>query len=235
MKKIICTFLALAMICSLMVVNVSAANTYEGEMFEIVTDYEFEFDGGLDVFEGDEEYEGYEHYLYFCWFEDLGSEIEIWIDDAIEIFESDGASSCEEYYEMAKKYRGDDWEEILIDGIPAFVDYDTECSFCSIKFWSDNYYYDIEIEAADAESLELLYDLFVEGFRITDSTSWYESDDADDNNDKADKDNKDDKATDEEKESNSDNTTIIIVAIVVGGVVILGVTAIVVLGKKKKQ
>lgn len=40
MKKVVCSFLALMMLCSLMVVNVSASNTYEGEGFRIVTDYE---------------------------------------------------------------------------------------------------------------------------------------------------------------------------------------------------
>lgn len=214
-----------------MVVNVSATNTYEGEMFEIVTDYEFDFSGGLGSYEDDE------YYSYFCWFEDLESEIEIYINDVDEVLELDDVSSCEEYYELFKEYSDD--EEIIVDGIPVFVDYESDQNCCYfIRFWSDNYYYNIDLEAADEESAQILYALFVDGFRITDSTSWYKSDDAGSDNDKTnkdDKDSKDDKATDEKKESDSNNTTIIIVAIVVAGIVVIAVVAIVVLGKKKKQ
>ena len=224
MKKLCCILMAIAMLCSLMVVNASAAYTYEGEMFEITSDYEMFFD---DV---------NEPYLYFCWVEDLDFEIEISIDEMD--YKNDPITdafpevdSCEEYYESYKEYYEDE-EEILIDGVPAFVDLWDDDACCFIRFWSDNYSFVITLAAADTESLEILYELFVDGFEITDSTSWYEADDADTN-----KDDKTDKNTDEkddDENSNSDNTTIIIVAIVVAGVVVIAVAAIVVLGKKKK-
>lgn len=235
MKKLVCTLLALVTLCSLLVVNASATNTYEGEMFEIVTDYEFDFSGGLEEMEGDE------YYFYFCDFEDIESEIEIQINDVDQVLASDEVDSCKEYYELYKEYNSDE-EEIIVDGIPAFVDLmddDDTCYF--VRFWSDNYYYDIDIEASDEESRDDLLDILIDGFRITDSTSWYESDDTDDKEDKDDeddkdvKDNKDDKTTDEDEESESDDSTVIIIVAVAAGVVVLGVVAIVVLGKKKKQ
>ena len=237
MKKLVCTLLALAMLCSLVVVNVSAANVYEGEMFKIKSDYEIDFSGGLESYEDDE------YYSYFCFIEELNSEIEIMVDDMdymLEQVQSDfpEVDTCKEFYEIYRGYKADE-KEVLIDGVPAFVDSSEDGTCYFIDIWSDNYYFSIDLEACDEESRDALYDLFVEGFEITDSTSWYgaedndvaEADDAD-TEDKTDKDSKEEKA--DEKTSN-DNTTIIIVAIVCGTVLILGVTAIVVLGKKKKQ
>ena len=228
MKKLCCILMAIAMLCSLMVVNASAAYTYEGEMFKLKSDYEINFSGGLDSYEDDE------YYSYFCWIEELDSEIEISIDEMDYIidqiqYDFPEVDTCEEYYELYKEYNEDE-EEILIDGIPAFVNSWDDEACCFIEFWSDNYYFQIDLEACDNEALEIIYDLFVDGFEITDSTSWYGADDADTN--KADKTDADDK--DEEENPDSDNTTIIIVAIVVAGVVVIAVAAIVVLGKKKK-
>ena len=235
MKKLVCTLLALAMLCSFTVVNVSAANTYEGEMFKIESDYEIDFYGGLESHEGDE------YYLYGCYIEELDSEIEIDISDMDYMlgeiqYDFPEVDTCKEYYEIYKDYAADE-KEVLIDGVPAFVHSGDNDTTYFIEIWSDNYYFSIDLEACDEESRDALYDLFVEGFEITDSTSWYSGDDADvddeDDSDKADKDSKDEKADDKEDKAEKDNTVIIIAA-VIAGVVVIAVVAIIVLGKKKK-
>lgn len=233
MKKLVCTLLALAMLCSLMVVNVSAANSYEGEGFELVLDYDCEFEGG-------EEDEGV--YSYICYLGDDNWEIELQVIDIDYMFEElqyedEELDTCEELYDFYIEYKDEDEEEITIDGIPAFCEFSDDC--CFIEMWSDNYYYLVDLECDGDMSAEELLDVFSDGFRITDSASWYSGGDtgADNKNDadKSDKTEKTDKDSTEEKSAdNKDNTVIIIIA-VVAGVAVVAVVAIVVLGKKKKQ
>lgn len=241
MKKITCVLLSLAMLCSFMVVNVSAANVYEGEGFTIDTDYTC-VENSSSTSEWDY---GTIWYYFFC-FEGIGAELEIEVEslDYLMSEESYNVDSVAELYEAFSeemKYEDEfEMDQIMIDGVPAFIaSYEGDDATLFVSVFSDNYIYDMQIETDNKDSASEMLDLIVADFCFTDSTSWVDSiktdiadkDDAE-NKDDTDKDGKTEK--DEEKSSDN-NTIIIIVAIVTTGVVVLGIVAIVVLGKKKKS
>ena len=228
MKKLFCILMAITMLCSLMVVNASAANTYEGEGFKIVTDYEFECDSDTE--------EGGFYYIYHY----NEYTIEVYVCDIYLVLDhdDDGLANLKELYDT---YLEDtEGTDLYIDGIPADCLSDPGCYHISLL--SDNYYYYIELRVAE-DDLEadppLEMKRFIsENFQIEDSTDWYKLGDDYDytsyETEEPDKTNSESK-TDNNSESDKSDNTVIIVAIVVGGVVILGVTAMIIFGKKKKQ
>lgn len=149
MKKIVSAFLALMMLCSLMVVNVSASNTYEGEGFRIVTDYSGYIEGG---------YESDDTYAYDFHCNDLGDEARI----QIFVLASDSAEEAEQGFNEEFYGYG---EEITLGGRPAVADADEEDFFCNIYTYSDKYIFDIEVEGSDSYSYEVLCEI-IEGIEF---------------------------------------------------------------------
>jgi hypothetical protein len=238
MKKLVCTLLALAMLCSFTVVNVSAANTYEGKGFELVMDYDANFERDSYDYGGNGAF-------YNCEIESLESEIEIlegdveWMMASMGVEPNDEINTCKDLYEYAAIALGTtgDTESIVINGAPATVCFSRDLTFCIIIQYSDNYFYYMEFGADNTEKLNTIYDIIVDGFVITDSVSDFTVDaviEDEDDATKMDEAGKDEKADDKEDKAENDNTLIVIVAIVTVGVVVIAVVAIVVLGKKKK-
>ena len=254
MKKLLCTLLALAMLCSFMVVNVSAANepsTYwETDYFIIDTDVE------LFCSESEDDY-GVE-YSFRLSYDSYGNRID---PDVGGIYI--GVFFNENYDELSKEM-SDDYDSLVEDNdniISSEYTEDKFCGFDSIMYtyedddgiyagrelcvlFSDgeNVYY-IEIESCserdfyydNIEYVDTLCDIVKNDIHFKNSPA--DDEKAEDTSNKTDKKdtNKDDDNKKDDETENKDTTTIIIVAIVAGAVVILGVTAMVVFGKKKKQ
>ncbi len=163
MKKLVCTLLALAMLCSFMVVNASAKYIYEGTGFKIVTDYSGYIEGGM---ESDDTYA----YDFICDFDGFGegSRVQIFV------LVADSAEEAEEaFYEEFYGYG----EETVLDGRIAFSDVVAEDYFCNIYTYADKYIFDIEIEGTDDQSYDLLKYIIETGFIFDDSE--YENDEDD--------------------------------------------------------
>lgn len=261
MKKLICTFLAFVMLCS-MVVGVSATNVYEDDMegfyeepsddmvskywetdtFYIDTDIELVMEDCSEYYEE----ENAENYCFWPaevegeYMEDDAGSIDIVVyhpDDVDELYQ--------EYEEMLNEtcedseFRDNDIQEIenvKIGGYDAvqytFVKYEGEFSGC-VKM----------IVVSDGENVYVITidcppkfeDLFNDLCDMVEKDLHFNNSPVDDEAEKSgDKTEISADETDEEDNEKDDSTVIIIVA-VVAGVVILGVTAIIVLGKKKKQ
>ena len=251
MKKLLCTLLALAMLCSFMVVNVSATegeydepsddmvSTYwETDAFYIDTDMELVMEE-YDYDDGEIEYRFFPAEVNGEYMEDDAGAIEITkieSDNASEDYEQ-LVDMLNEWYEGNKDGDWDVYEinDTKLNGFDA-VQFDAilrEGEFSGLSRYigvSDGenvYYIEIECYPEYEELFDDLCDVVAEDLHFNNAPA--DADKADDKNDKADK--ADDKKDDDEK----DNSTVIIVIAVVAGVVILGVTAIIVLGKKKKQ
>ena len=258
MKKIVSTMLALMMLCSFLVVNVSAVEgLYEEPSDDMVSTYwetdTFYIDTDMElVMEDDSEYyedENAESYSFWPaevngeYMEDDAGFIDITVyhpDDVDELYQ--------EYKEMLYEtcedsdFRDNDRQEIentKLGGCDAvqytFIKYEGEFSgLLRLVVASDGEnVYLIEIECYPEYE-----DLFSDLCDIVKNDLHFNNAPADDDKaeDKADNTNKDDKNTEDKKDAEEkDNSTVIIVVAVVAGVVVLGVVAIVVLGKKKKQ
>lgn len=246
MKKIVCTLLALIMLCSLVVVNVSATED-TGTYWE--TAY-FVLDSNVELVDnGLFEEEGSIGYFY-----SLPAQDNEWIGEIdIAIYYADNSS---EVFEDNLSYFEEDFdvEEVVIDGRVGYQFYDNTDELMSryTIVYVDDMYYSIGAEGLVdyEEEFETLCNIIDSGLSFNslseediesevdiedDKDDEDDTDDKEDKDDKDVKDNKDDKTTDEDEESESDDSTVIIIVAVVAGVVVLGVVAIVVLGKKKKQ
>ena len=175
MKKLVCTLLALAILCSFTVVNVSAANTYECKGFELVMDYDANFERESYDYGGDGAF-------YNCEIVSLETEIEILVGDVewmIALMAEMGIEpikdidTCKDLYEYFATNLGNagDAESIVINGAPATVCFSSDLTFCTIILYSDNYFYCMEFGADNKEKLNTIYDIIIDGFVITDSVS----------------------------------------------------------------
>ena len=163
MKKSCCILMAIAMLCSLMVANASAANTYEGEGFKIVTDYSGYIEGGMD---SDNIY-AYDFYCY-----DFSDEARI----QIFVLKGNSAEEAEqafygEYYSCG--------EDIILNGTPAIINEESDDYFCNYYTYSGNYIFEIEVEAIDDQSYDILKyiveaDLFFDDYSYESDDNYYE-------------------------------------------------------------
>lgn len=229
--------MAITMLCSLMVVNASAANTYETDSFSI----DMEVDGEWELEESGEEYNGYTYDYYNFHTQKYGTGIEVFV------FEN---ADMDLFDEMSENMGGDENAviETTIDG--AIANYSSEYSLQTASdeyhFWGfyaniykDGTFYRIEMgtnaimghtvysdeEIALAKAQHESAVNSIMEMKLFKKAAPTESDKEDASN-----------SNNEEKtESDKSDNTVIIVAIVVGGVVILGVTAMIIFGKKKKQ
>ena len=132
--------MAITMLCSLMVVNASATTTYEGEGFKIVTDCSGYIEGGMES-------DGTYAYNFYC---DSFSE-----DARIQIFVlvADSAEEAEQlFYGEFYNYG----EETVIDNRTAIITKSSSGYFCNYYAYAGNYIFDIELEAIDDNSYEVL-------------------------------------------------------------------------------
>lgn len=255
MKKLLCTLLAVAMLCSFMVVNASATEgLYEDPTDDMVSTYwetdTFYIDTDMELVKEEYDYDDGEIEYRFFPAEVNGEYME---DDAgvIEITKIESDDASEDYEQLVDMlnewYEGNkdgDWDvyeinDTTLNGFDA-VQFDAVlregefsgfARYIGVSDGENVYYIEIECEPVYEDVFNDLCDIVAEDLHFNNAPA-----DDDKAEDKADKDDKDDKDTEDKKDAEEkDNSTVIIIVAVVAGVVVLGVVAIVVLGKKKKQ
>lgn len=213
---------------------------WETDYFYIDTDMELVMVDYSEYYEN----ENAENYMFWpakvngVYVEDDAGCISVMIyhpDDAEELYQELAGFTKEMYEEDSRDPDISEFKEIKISGYEAvqytFIKYEGEFNdiYGGVAVSDGENVYLIEIDA-DPEHEALFNDLcdIVEN-DLHFNNAPVEDEKSEDKSDKTDKENKEDKG-DEEK----DNSTVIIIVAVIAGVVILGVTAIIVLGKKKK-
>lgn len=227
MKKTICLMLSLMMLCSLLVVNVSASDTYEAGEFAI----DMNVDGEWEVRYAQEDSFSFTGYLFVS---DSG-----WTDLTV-VVEGNDPKGYFEYVRADLSSEGMGFQTGFIGGVECFYyvekhegelnEYESSYHYYFACLYTENYGYYIEINSnadggavAEAEFESLVAS--VNDMRFDEKSG------------KTDKESGDNKSlTDDKNTENTDkdSSTVIIVAIVVGGVVILGLGAMITFGRKKK-
>ena len=227
--------MAITMLCSLMVVNASAGNVYETNLFSI----ELELDGEWEVDQGTEAGYCYDYYGFISKNDRTAMEIIIFEDPTMELFDDLSSNSMGGENHIATETTIDGAKAICATG--QYDDTDNEYAYLDYiaNIHKNGYTYRIEMgtnpitndnaaSGNESEQTKAQYDSIVNSImemKLFKKSAPTESDKEDASN-----------SNNEEKtESDISDNTVIIVAVVVGGVVILGVTAMIIFGKKKKQ